>query len=85
MENKKCMEHGMMWHGKGMCRNPEEHMKKMEQFKEAKYFIICDESMTPVKIKRIVRENGELKKEMLHLKNGKDAAAKIEQRKKLYS
>jgi hypothetical protein len=72
MENKKCMGHPPFppeLHQKGMCRNHEEHLEKMEQFKEAKYFIICDEKMTPMKIKRIVRENGELKKEFLHLKN----------------
>jgi len=79
MENKKDM----------CCHKEDSHKecceKKAEWLKEPKYLIICDEKMTPVKVMRIALEHGEVKKEKLHLKNPKDAAAKIEQRKKLYS
>ncbi len=79
MENKK-----------GMCCNKEgwskeDWEKKAEWLKEPKYFIVCDEKMTPVKVMRIALEHGEIKKEKIHLKNAKDAMAKIEQWKKLYS
>ncbi len=83
MENKKEMCWHIHWHKE--CCNKEAWEEKMEKFKDPKYFIICDEKMTPVKIMRIAIENWMIKHEKLHLKNGKDAQEKIEQRKKLYS
>ena len=83
MENKKEMD--CHPHGPKGCCDKEAREEKMENFKEPKYFIICDEKMTPIKIMRIAIEHGMLKHEKLHLKNGKDAQEKIEQRKKLYS
>jgi len=59
----------MMGHDKcmGHC-DPEQREKKMEEFKEPKYFIVCDEKMNPIKIMRMAFEYGEFKKEKLHLK-----------------
>ena len=80
MENKK---EGCCNKGKECC-DKETWEKKAERLKEPKYFIICDEEITQVKVMRIALEHGEIKKEKIYLKNWKDAKAKIEQWKKLY-